>query len=75
MKTVVLDGYCLNPGDLDWSGFEPIGSITVYDRTPAALTVERSKDAAALLTNKTVLTAENMSQMPNLKYVGVLATG
>ncbi|MBO7143815.1 MAG: D-2-hydroxyacid dehydrogenase [Salinivirgaceae bacterium] len=75
MKIVVLDGYCLNPGDLDWSGFEPMGSITVYDRTPAALTIERSKDAAALLTNKTVLTAENMSQMPNLKYVGVLATG
>lgn len=75
MKTVVLDGYCLNPGDLDWSVFEPIGPITVYDRTPAALTVERSKDADALLTNKTVLTAENMSQMPNLKYIGVLATG
>ena len=75
MKIVVLDGYCLNPGDLDWSGFEPIGSITVYDRTPATLTVERSKDADVLLTNKTVLNAENMSQMPNLKYVGVLATG
>lgn len=75
MKIVVLDGYCLNPGDLDWSGFEPMGSITVYDRTPATLTVERSKDADVLLTNKTVLNAENMSQMPNLKYVGVLATG
>lgn len=75
MKIVVLDGYCLNPGDLDWSGFEPLGSIMVYDRTPATLTVERSKDADVLLTNKTVLNAENMSQMPNLKYVGVLATG
>ena len=75
MKIVVLDGYCLNPGDLEWSGFEPIGQITVYDRTPATLTVERSKDADALLTNKTVLNAKNMSQMPNLKYVGVLATG
>ena len=75
MKFVVLDGYCLNPGDLDWSGFEPIGSITVYDRTPATLTVERSKDADVLLTNKTVLNAENMSQIPNLKYIGVLATG
>ena len=75
MKIVVLDGYCLNPGDLDWSGFEPVGTITVYDRTPSALTVERSKDADALLTNKTVLNADNMSQMPNLKYIGVLATG
>ena len=75
MKIVVLDGFCLNPGDLDWSVFEQFGELTVYDRTPTNLTVERSKDADVLLTNKTVLNAENMSQMPNLKYVGVLATG
>ena len=75
MKTVVLDGFCLNPGDLEWTAFEQLGELTVYDRTPANLVVEHSKDAAALLTNKTVLNAENMSQMPNLKYVGVLATG
>ena len=75
MKTVVLDGFCLNPGDLEWAVFEQLGELTVYDRTPANLVVERSKDADALLTNKTVLNAENMSQIPNLKYVGVLATG
>lgn len=75
MKIVVLDGFCLNPGDLDWASFEQLGELTVYDRTPANLTIERSKDAEVLLTNKTVLNAENMSQMPNLKYVGVLATG
>ena len=75
MKTVVLDGFCLNPGDLEWTAFEQLGELAVYDRTPANLVVERSKDADALLTNKTVLNAENMSQIPNLKYVGVLATG
>ena len=75
MKIVVLDGFCLNPSDLDWSVFEQFGELKVYDRTPANLTVERSKNADVLLTNKTVLNAENMSQMPNLKYVGVLATG
>ena len=75
MKIVVLDGFCLNPGDLEWTAFEQLGELTVYDRTPANLVVERSKDADALLTNKTVLNADNMSQIPNLKYVGVLATG
>ena len=75
MKIVVLDGYCLNPGDLDWAAFDQLGELTIYDRTPANLTIERSKDADVLLTNKTVLNAENMSQIPNLKYVGVLATG
>ena len=34
MKIVILDGYCLNPGDLDWKGFEALGEVTVYDRTP-----------------------------------------
>lgn len=34
MKIVVLDGYTENPGDLSWSGFEALGELTVYDRTP-----------------------------------------
>ena len=34
MKIVVLDGYTENPGDLSWAGFEALGSLTVYDRTP-----------------------------------------
>lgn len=75
MKIVVLDGYCLNPGDLDWNALKELGDVEIYDRTPANLTVERAKDAEMLLTNKTVLNAENMSQLPKLKYIGVLATG
>ena len=34
MKIVVLDGHTENPGDLSWSGFEELGELTVYDRTP-----------------------------------------
>lgn len=75
MKIVVLDGYCLNPGDLDWNALKKLGDVEIYDRTPANLTVERAKDAEMLLTNKTVLNVENMSQLPELKYIGVLATG
>lgn len=75
MKIVVLDGYCLNPGDLEWSALKKLGDVEIYDRTPANLTIERAKDAEMLLTNKTVLNVENMSQLPELKYIGVLATG
>lgn len=75
MNIVVLDGYCLNPGDLSWEKLKLLGEVTIYDRTPANLTIERAKNADALLTNKTILNAENMAQMPNLKYIGVLATG
>ena len=34
MKIVILDGWCLNPGDLSWAGFEAMGPVTAYDRTP-----------------------------------------
>ena len=75
MKIVVLDGYTLNPGDLSWEGLEEIGELTVYDRTPQEQIVERIGDAEAVFTNKTPLTKETLAQAPNLKFVGVLATG
>lgn len=75
MKIVVLDGYALNPGDLSWQGFRETGDLVVYDRTPAELVYERSSGAGIILTNKTILTGEMLRKLPDLKYVGVLATG
>lgn len=75
MKITVLDGYTLNPGDLNWEALQQSGDLTVYDRTPADKTVSRSKGAEILLTNKTVLGKEELSQLPDLKYIGILATG
>ena len=72
---VVLDGYTLNPGDNPWHEIEQFGKLTVHDRTPADKTVERSKGADILFTNKTVLTREVIEQLPDLRYIGVLATG
>lgn len=75
MEIVVLDGYCLNPGDLSWEGFDALGTCTVYERTKPEEVLERAKDAEVLLTNKTVLDGETLRQLPRLRYVGVLATG
>lgn len=75
MKITVLDGYTLNPGDLDWKNMEALGELTVYDRTPSHLTVERAQDSEIVITNKTVIDADIMKQLPRLKYIGVLATG
>ncbi|MBU0472723.1 MAG: D-2-hydroxyacid dehydrogenase [Bacteroidetes bacterium] len=75
MNIVVLDGFTLNPGDLSWAELEKLGNLKVYDRTEANLTIERSKDAEIVITNKTVITDSLISQLPNLKYVGVLSTG
>lgn len=75
MKITVLDGYALNPGDLSWKGFEALGEVEVYDRTLTDEVVKRAKGSEVLLTNKTVISAEAMTQLPGLKYIGVLATG
>lgn len=75
MKIVILDGYTLNPGDNPWTGLEKLGELKVYDRTENSRIIERSLEADILLTNKTVLSAEVISSLPNLKFIGVLATG
>ena len=65
MKIVVLDGYTLNPGDLSWSGFQDLGEVTIYDRTSSEELLERCKGAEALITNKTVLSADTMDKLPD----------
>ncbi len=76
MNIVVLDGYTLNPGDLNW---EPLldlsGDCKLYERTSPQEVVERARDAAIVLTNKVVLDRATLGQLPSLRYVGVLATG
>lgn len=75
MKIVVLDGYALNPGDLSWDGLKQLGEVTIYERTKGDQVFERVKDAEIILTNKTPITEDVIQAAPNLKYVGVLATG
>ena len=75
MKITVLDGYGLNPGDLSWQGFEELGQLTVFDRTAPFQLLERAKDSEVLITNKTVIDSEALQKLPNLRYIGVLATG
>jgi glycerate dehydrogenase len=75
MKIVVLDGYCLNPGDLNWDALRGLAEVTLHDRTPASEVVARVGDAEMVMTNKTPLDKATQAQLPNLRYVGVLATG
>lgn len=75
MKIVVLDGYTMNPGDMDWDQLRQLSPCEIHDRTPAEQVLERSAGAEILLTNKTVLSAETIAKLPDLRYIGVLATG
>ncbi len=75
MKIVVLDGYTENPGDLSWEGLEALGELKVYERTPVRQVAERIGDAQAVYTNKTPISRETIEKCPELKFIGVLATG
>ncbi len=72
---VVLDGFTLNPGDLDWAPLRALGECRIYDRTAAGEVIERADGAAVILTNKTPVNADALGRLPALRCIGVLATG
>lgn len=73
-KIVILDGHTLNPGDISWEPFEQLGDVTIYERS-AGQVAERSRGAPIVITNKDQLSADVLAQLPDLKYIGVTATG
>ncbi|HXK02423.1 MAG TPA: D-2-hydroxyacid dehydrogenase [Verrucomicrobiae bacterium] len=75
MKIVVLDGYCVNPGDLSWDALRAFGDVEVFDRTADSDAEARARGAAIVLTNKTALPGDVLERLPELRYIGVLATG
>ena len=75
IKLTILDGHAVNPGDLPWDFLKPYADVTVYERTPQELVVQRIGDSDAIFLNKIQITKEILSACPNLKYIGVLATG
>jgi glycerate dehydrogenase len=74
-RIVVLDGHTLQPGDLSWEALEALGPCTIHDRTPAGDAVRRAEGAEVVLTNKAVISREALEKLPDLRYVGVTATG
>ena len=75
MKIVILDGYALNPGDLSWQDIEELGDVTLYERTSADDIVSRCQGAEIVLTNKVPFSAATLAQLPDLRMIGVMATG
>lgn len=76
MKLVILDGSCLNPGDLDYSCLNQFGDLTVYDKTESTQdAISRIGKAEIVLVNKVPITKEILDACPTIRYIGVLATG
>ncbi|MBR0082125.1 MAG: D-2-hydroxyacid dehydrogenase [Clostridia bacterium] len=75
MQIVILDGYSVNPGDMDWSPLKKLGTLSVYDRTHPDMAAQRLRGADAVFTNKVRMTRELLMNTRNLRFIGVLATG
>ena len=74
-KITVLDGYALNPGDLDWNDLRLLGECAIHDRTSPEEVLGRAAGAGIILINKTILDRGIIEGLPDLKYIGVMATG
>lgn len=74
-RIVILDGYVANSGDLSWHEIASQGELTVYDRTSPDEVIARCSGATAVFTNKVIIDADTIVALPDLKFIGVLATG
>ena len=76
MKIVILDGYALNPGDLDYGCIDQFGDVTLYQRTDTPeQAIERIGNSEIVILNKVSITEEILSACPNIKLICVQATG
>lgn len=75
MKIVITDAQTVTNGDLNLKVFEKYGDLEIYQLTSDEERYERLKDADAVLLNKTQMTADLLSKCPNLKFIGLFATG
>ena len=75
IKLTILDGHAVNPGDLPWNFLDGIVDYKVYERTSPEEVIERIGNSDAVFLNKIQITKEIFDACPNLKYIGVLATG
>ena len=74
-KLTILDGHAVNPGDLPWNFLDGIVDYKVYERTSPEEVIDRIGNSDAVFLNKIQITKEIFDACPNLKYIGVLATG
>ena len=76
MKLVVLDGYLVGTGGLDWSPLSDLGAFIYYDLTTGADDVAlRIGDADVACSNRCPITAQTLERCPDLKLIVSFGTG
>ena len=77
MQIIVLDAGTLDFDDAAWSALRELGDVQLYTSTATnALAITQCiGEAEVVFTNKVPLSADVLEAAPNLKFIGVLATG
>ena len=75
MNIAVLDRCTVTNGDVSLSPLESVGSVRYFDMVPPASLPAAIGDAEAVIVNKARITAEVMDACPNLRFIGLFATG
>lgn len=75
MNIVILDGFAVNPGDMDWSEFEEYGTVKVYDATPKEMVIPRLREAEVVFTNRVQIDGAVLDAVPGIRLVCALGTG
>lgn len=75
MKIVVLEAGVMTPGGLSLDVYKQFGEVTEYHTTKQEDVISRIGDADIILLNKLIIDEKVMSSCPNLKFIGLFATG
>lgn len=75
MRIVLLDSFAADQGDTAWPDLRALGELVVHPRTQPHEIIARCQGAAAILTNKVVVSDAVMAALPDLRYIGLTSTG
>lgn len=76
MKIAVLDWYTVNIiGDISTAPLEELGEMKIIPLTAPEEIAANIGDAEIVLCNKVMITRDIMERCPNIKYIGLFATG
>ncbi len=75
MKIAILEAKTVSRGDVSFDEIYKLGEVREFPLTPVDKIVENVGDAEIVLCNKTPFTADVLRACPNLKYIGLCATG
>lgn len=75
MKICILDWTTVTSGDISSDIFNEFGDVECFELTDNEHAAEQIGNADMVLCNKVLITDEVIKKCPNLKYIGLFATG